>query len=190
MPLKLIHFLKDRFIFDDYESGLYFDIHPVKRPPGDENVFNATIDAVAYKIRETEPSMQNWKPTLLLTEQQVFALSEKYRNQFAAKSYLMLYKAGFAGTTLPKNIWYEYGSGGLLCNPTGARNSWVYYTNYTAEGLGHRFRRVTKDEVNAYKWTEPVTTTPEIPAPEPGTINVPQEITINLHVWQHNDDTG
>ena len=193
MALKKFHFLKDRFIFDDYESGLYFDIHPVKRPAGDENVFNAAIGAMADTIHETEPSMQAWKPTLLLTEGQMFALPEKYRNQFASKSYLLLYKAGFTGTSLPKNIWYEYGSGGLICNPTGAHKDWLYFTNYTAEGLGHRFRRVTKDEVDAYRWTEPssgTTTPPADTTPDGGTITIPQELTINLHVWHHNDDTG
>lgn len=160
MALKKIHFLKDRFVFDDYESGLYFDVCPVKRPSGDENVFNAAIAAANNSISETEPDMQNWKPTLLLTDAQVYAIPESWRNIFAAKSYLLLYKSGFSGSSLPKNPWFELGSGGIVCDPTGAHKDWVYYTNYTADGLGHRFRRVSKEEVDAYKYTEPTSTTP------------------------------
>lgn len=189
MTLKKIHFLKDRFIFDDYESGLYFDICPVTRPAGDENVFNAAIETAAAGIHETEPSMQAWKPTLLLKESQMFALPQKYREQFSAKTYLMLYKDGFDGSALPKNLWFDYGSGGLMCNPTGAHKDWAYYTNYTAEGLGHRFRRVSKDEVDAYKYTEPSSTTGDTTTPteEPadGNIIIPTNIRIDLHVWHH-----
>jgi len=131
--LKKIHFLKDRFIFDDYESGLYFDVHPVKRPSGDENAFNAAIDLMNDSI----PPHPGWKATLLLTDGQLYGLSEKYRLQFAIKSYLILYKSGFDGSKLPKNEFFELGSGGVICNPTGAKENWVYYTNYDANGLGH-----------------------------------------------------
>ena len=147
--MKKFHFIKDRFIFDDYDSGLYFDIAPVKRPAGDENAFNAAIDAANDKLQETDPSNQVWKVTLLLTENQMFALSDKYKTQFGAKSYLLLYKAGFDGKVLPINPWFQLGSGGLVCNPTGLKKDWVYWTNWDANSLGHRYRRVTKDEVLA-----------------------------------------
>lgn len=174
MALKKIHFLKDRFVFDDYESGLYFDVCPVKRPSGDENIFNAAIATASASISESEPDMQNWKPTLLLTDAQVYAIPESWRNKFAAKSYLLLYKSGFTGDKLPKNPWFELGSGGIVCNPTGAHKDWTYYTNYTADGLGHRFRRVSKEEVDAYKYTEPTSTTPvEEPSGDIGDTTTP-----------------
>jgi len=155
MTLKKIHFLKDRFVFDDYESGLYFDVCPVKRPAGNESVFNTAIETAADGIVETQPSNQNWKPTLLLTDAQVYNLPETWQKAFSPKSYLLLYKSGFTGDKLPSNLWFDYGSGGIVCNPIGDHKDWLYYTNYTADGLGYRFRRVSKEEVDAYQYTEP-----------------------------------
>lgn len=91
-------------------------------------------------------------------------LPESWRKAFAPKTYLMLFKSGFAGDKLPSNLWFEYGSGGIVCNPTGAHKDWLYYTNYTADGLGHRFRRVSKEEVDAYQYTEPSTAATDDPS--------------------------
>jgi len=171
MALKKVHFIKDRFIFDDYESGLYFDVHPVKKPAGDENDFNAAIDT----INDSIPKQKGWKATLLLTDGQLYGLSEKYRLQFAAKSYLILYKSGFDGSKLPKNEFFELGSGGVVCNPTGAKDKWTYYTSYTADGLGYRFQRVSKEEVDAYKFSEPTAPSDEATESSDNTTETPDE---------------
>ena len=140
MALKKFHLIKDRFLHDDYESGLYFDLCPVKRPAGDEDAFNAAIEAATDKLVETDPANQVWKPTLFLTEAQMYALPKRYQDSFSAKTYLLLFKTGFTGASMPLNLWFEYGSGGLVCNPSGAQKDWLYYTNWDANMLGHRFR--------------------------------------------------
>lgn len=150
MAVKKFHLIKDRFLFDDYESGLYFDLCPVKKPAGDEDAFNKAIEDAADKLVETDPANQVWKPTLFLTEAQMYALPKRYQDSFSAKTYLLLFKAGFAGDSMPLNLWFEYGSGGMVCNPSGDRKNWLFYTNWNANMLGHRFRRVQKAEVDAY----------------------------------------
>jgi hypothetical protein len=168
MALKSFHLIKDRFLFDDYESGLYFDLAPVKRPAGDENVFNGAIDEADEKLHsaETNPANQLWYCTLFLTEAQMYSLSAKYQNQFAAKSFLLLFKAGFDGKTMPTNPWFQIQSGGMVCNPTGNKSQWVYYTDYAQNNLSHRFRIVKKDEVDAY--VDPNAVTPPPPPPDTG----------------------
>jgi len=158
MALKKFHLIKGRYLFDDYESGLYFDLVPVHRPAGDDNVFNSLIDNTNETLKETKPSAQDWLCTLFLTSGQVAGLSAKYQVQFGAKSYLLLFQAAFYGDVLPKNPWFELGSGGMVCNPTGLEKNWIYYTNWNAGMLGHCFRRVEKSEVDAY--VDPNSTTP------------------------------
>jgi len=167
--MKRFHLLKDRFLFDDFESGLYFDLYPVKRPAGDEDVFNSAINAAGAALAKITPVGQKWLPTLFLTEAQMNAMPERYKISFSAKSYLMLFKADFTGTTLPRNAWFEVGSGGMICKPIGAQSTWSYYTDWNVNALGHRFRRVEKKEVDAYQYVEPVPppTPPPTPPPAP-----------------------
>lgn len=179
------HLLKERFLYDDYDSGLYFDLYPVKRPAGDEDTFNAAIEKAADKLQETDPPNQVFKPTLFLTEAQMYALPQRYQDSFSAKTYLLLFKVGFDGSALPKNLWFDYGSGGMVCNPTGDRKNWLYYTNWSANMLGHRFRRVTKAEVDAY--VEPGQTAPPITPPDDDeeTPPVVYPETGELHIYHH-----
>ena len=159
MPkIKKFHLIKDRYLHDDYDSGLYYDLVPVHRGSGDENAFNDRIDTTNKALKETNPPAQDWLCTLFLNTKQVASLMNKYQVQFGAKSYLLLYMAGFDGEVMPKNPWFELGSGGMVCNPTGAQDAWIYYTNWPAEMLGHCFRRVEKAEVDAYQM--PIVTPP------------------------------
>ena len=183
MALKKFHLIKDRFLFDDYESGLYFDLWPVKRS-GNEDEFGSIINNANEKVKqlETDPAHQGYLCTLFLTEQQMYGIPEKYRNQYAAKSQLLLFKAGFDGKALPDTPWFSIQAGGMVCDPTGAQSKWIYYTNWTANNLGFRFRRVNKAEVDAYVVPGSGGTTP--PADddeEPGTPTVPSgELTMHL----------
>ena len=167
MTLKRFHLLKDRFLFDDYDSGLYFDLVPVNRNPGNENDFNARIDGANDMIVESDPVNQKWQCTSVLNETQMYALSAALQVRFGAKSYLLLYKAGFDGKVLPTNPWFEQGSGGMVCNPTGLKKDWLYYTNWDANMLGHRYRRVTKDEVLAAPGEMPPDEIPDEPPTPP-----------------------
>jgi hypothetical protein len=182
MTLKRFHLIKDRFLFDDYESGLYFDLWPVHRPAGDENIFNAVIDQADEELHsaETSPAKQNWYCTLFLTDTQVYNLSQRYRDQFAPKSYLLLFKAGFDGKALPTNEWFSAGSGGLICNPTGAQKGWLYYTNWNANMLGFRFRVAHKEEVDAYIPPSGNDTIDDTTIPG-GSVTIPTSIDIHFH---------
>jgi hypothetical protein len=164
--MKQFHLVKGRFLFDDYESGLHFDLAPVMRNPGDENEFNARIDSANDKLVEDDPANQKFLCTVFLNEDQMYKLSDPLKVRFGSKSYLLLYRAGFAGVTLPTNSWFSQGSGGMVCDPTGTQSQWRYFTNWTANDLRHRFRRVTIDEVNAY--VDPNAVTPPPPPPDTG----------------------
>lgn len=174
MALKKFHLIKDRFLFDDYESGLYFDLYPVKRK-GNEDEFNGIIQDANNELErlETDPAHQELLCTLFLTEAQMYAIPENYRNQYAAKSQLLLFKAGFDGKALPDNPWFAIQSGGMVCNPTGSQANWIYYTNWSSNNLAHRFRKVKKDEVDACVVPGSGGTTPPPPADDPGTPDDP-----------------
>ena len=102
MALKKFHLIKDRFLFDDYESGLYFDICPLTRK-GNEDEFGSLINQAGEEVAklETKPGTQQFRPTLLLTEEQMDAIPESYRDSFGAKSFLLHYKKEFDGNALP-----------------------------------------------------------------------------------------
>jgi hypothetical protein len=155
MPnLRNVHIIKDRFLFDDYGSGFYYDLVPIIRNPGTENDMNDRIDAANHALKETNPSQQNFKCTAFLTEAQYLAMNSKYYVQLGAKSYLMLFKSAFDGKAIPQNPWFDQGSGGIVFDAkTG-----IYYTNWTSEGIGFRYRKVNKSEVDAYQL--PVITSP------------------------------
>jgi hypothetical protein len=171
MALKKFHLIKDRFLFDDYESGLYFDICPVWRNPGDANDFNGRIEEANDKLVETDPANQKFLCTVLLNEEHLYALTASQKGSFGAKTYLLLYKANCSAEGLPTNEFYAQGSGGMICNPiTADKSKWIYYTNWTTDNLAHRFRRVTKDEVNAYVQPDGTVTPPPVTPPvDPGT---------------------
>ena len=157
MTLKKFHLIKDRYLFDDYDSGLYFDLYPIKRGVGDEDDFNSRIDRANewLKKSESDPANNVWYCTLPLLDIQISKLPVSYRKQFAPKSYLLLYRTGFKEGDMPINEWgWEgngYGNCGMVCDCSSYNSEkWIYYTNWTANNLGYRFRRASKDEVNAY----------------------------------------
>jgi len=182
MALKKFHLIKDRFLFDDYESGLYFDLYPVKRK-GNEDEFNGIINDADDEVKrlETDPANQQYYCTLLLTEAQMYAIPENYRNQYAAKSQLLLFKAGFGGKALPDTPWFSIQAGGMVCDPTGAQSKWIYYTNWTANNLGFRFRRVNKAEVDAYVMPTPPVTPPAEDPEDPGTPETSGGLVLHLN---------
>ena len=151
MALKKFHLLGDRYLFDDYDTGLYFDLAPVSRNPGDENALDGRIGDMNGSLVETDPANQNYACTVFLTKTQYDAMNPKYPVQFGAKSYLLLFLNNFNGETLPNNPWFGSGGGGMVCNVNGADNKkWIYYTNWDGGALYHRFRRVQKSEVLDY----------------------------------------
>lgn len=165
------HLLKERFLRDDYDSGLYFDLFPIKRPKGDEDVFNDAIEEACAELEKIEPKGQAWLPTLFLNETQIANLPVKYQGMFSGKSYLLLFKPEFDGKELPHNMWFDQAGGGLVCNPNSPdQSNWVYWSSWGngGEELGHRFRRVEKSEVDEYEYTAPTPPAPPANDDEPG----------------------
>ena len=91
---------------------------------------------------------------------------------------------------LPKNMWFDQMAGGLVCNPTDVRAKWKYYTDWNAEALGHRFRRVEKSEVDQFPYDEPVVIPPvsdptNPPATDPVVPGISVPTRIDIHIWHH-----
>jgi len=187
------HLVKERFLWDDYDSGLYFDLFPLKRKAGeDEDGFNVRIEAACKALDTIEPEGNAYLPTLFLTQGQIDKLPLKYQGMYSGKSYLMVFKGGYNGEALPKNMWFEQMGGGLVCNPTGLQKNWVYWSSWGDDGkeLGHRFRRVTKAEVDEFPYDEPVITPPPADDPHDDPVNPGDSVItiparIDLHIWHH-----
>ena len=184
MALKQFHLIKDRYLFDDFESGLYFDMYPVKRTAGEnEDAFNGRIDEANEEILRLAKGMSGehvYYCTLFLNSVQLNSLSLKYKNQFASKSWLLWFRADFDGKELPSTPWLEMGSGGFMCNPTGLQKDWRYYTSYDANSLGHRLRRVAKDEVDSYVMPGGVVVPPVVEPPIENPNGNPSDICIHF----------
>ena len=149
--IKRFHLLGDRYLFDDYESGFYLDLQPVSRNPGDEDALNGRIDDRNDSLVENDPPNQNFACTVFLNEAQYKAMKPKYPVQFGAKSYLLLFVNSFNGKEIPKNPWFDQGGGGMICHVTGSdKSKWVYYTDWNANSLRHRFKMVSKQVVDEY----------------------------------------
>lgn len=151
ITMKKFHLIKNRYLFDDYESGLYFDLCPITRGAGDENALNEKIEKANSSLNC--PPDKNLFCTLFLTEAQISKIPKNYQNMFAGKTYLLLFKSGFdESSEFPENAWSALGANGMICDP----ETWTYYTTWSADNLSHRFRLVSKNEVDNYK--EEVTT--------------------------------
>jgi hypothetical protein len=167
--------LKDRFLHDDFESGLYFDLYPLKRGTGDQDALNVRITRALAWLASIRPhGWWKWYPTLLLNEKQIYDLTEKYEAMFSGKCYLLLYKAGADNVELPYNLFFAEQGGGMICNPTGTKDQWKYYTTWNVDELATRFRRVEKREVDDYVFQEGGVTPPPPPPPDtnPGCLSV------------------
>ena len=105
LVLKIVRLLKDRFIFDDNETGLYFDISPIKgNVPGENEAgLNNRIDSknrILRGIRTLNPHPTHLC-SLFLLERQVDALSEQWQQSFAAKTVLMMFRPGVSIEEVP-----------------------------------------------------------------------------------------
>ena len=168
LVLKIVRLLKDRFIFDDNETGLYFDISPIKRnvPGENEAGLNNRIDSknrVLQGIRTLNPH-PTYLCSLFLLEKQVDALSEKWQQSFAAKTILMMFRPGVSIEEVPAmrvSPWMAYANDGFLWSSPNKVYTWM-----NGDNLGHRFSVVSKNVVDAYDpGTSPA---PQTPPSDPG----------------------
>ena len=140
--MKTGKFLGDRYFFDDSESGLYFDLYPLKRGAGDELMFNIKIDNTNEYLESTNPA---WKTCLLLLDSQIGNMSELWRQAFSAKTVLMTFRPGVEVADYSVEPWASYFNDGFLWSSANK-----VYTKYDDNNLASRFRRVEKAEVDAF----------------------------------------
>jgi len=174
--MKLGKLIKDKYFWDDSQSGLYFDLNIIKRdvPNENEDELNARIDKRNSEMCTDEHP--KWFPTLFLTYKQWEALPQRYKDSFGAKTYLMIVDT--YSNPWKYEPWTTYYADGFL---------WLshdkVWTRWSSDNLGYRYRRADKQEVEHY----------EVPAEQPTITpnvipSIPSEITINLHVWHHEEE--
>jgi hypothetical protein len=158
MALNKYKLVNERYIHDDMNSGLYFDIAPLKRGAGDEQELNGRVDSENNRLAQIEPAGKVYMPTLMLTVGQYDNLTEHWKNIIAPKSYLMLYVPGGHPSEIDIQFWHAYGNDVFWW----ASDS-VVYSAYDANGLAHRYRVAKEAEVEG-------TEDPEYPEPYPDVI--------------------
>ena len=157
--LVVVEFIKDKFIFDPNRSGLYWDIDPLPRGAGTQADLNERINLRNRRLKgiHTQDVHENYMCGLLLLEAQVAGLGEKWRQAFAGKTILMVFKPGIEIQEVSqmrvepwKTVFTDFF---LWSSPKKV------YTYAFPDNLTHRFRVVKKEVVDAY--------TSPIPAPLP-----------------------
>jgi len=150
----------DRFLWDDYDSGLFFDLAPVKREGGeDDAAFNNRVDQlnVALKAKTTPGNV--WYVTFFANPGQIADLPTNIRNALGAKSYLLLFTPDINKRTSP---WDAHFADGLICvNSVTGKG----YTFYSPDNLGYRFERVDREFVESLLGEQhvPTPTLPSLP---------------------------
>ena len=142
MALNKYKLVKERYIYDDMNSGLYFDIAPLKRGAGDEQDFNGRVDSENNRLEQIEPAGKVFMPTLMLTVSQYNNLTGHWKNIIAPKSYLMLYVPGGHPDEIDIQFWHAYGNDVFWWASDDA-----VYSAYDTNGLAHRYRVAKASEV-------------------------------------------
>ena len=153
--LNTYKLVKERYIQDVNNTGLYFDIASMKRGAGDEAQLNSRVDSENNRLAQIKPPGSKWMPTLMLTVGQYNTLTEHWKNILAPKSYLMLYVPGGHPSEVDIQFWHAYGNDVFWW----ADDDHVY-SHYDAEGLAHRYRIAKEAEVNGTPDPTPVEETP------------------------------
>jgi hypothetical protein len=141
MALKVGKLIKDRYFFDDTESGLVFDlltIFPQHYGDADE-LENAINERTAY----AKTVAADGACTLGVVPRQYEELADKH-GAFADKCYLMWFNTSRNEFINEIDIfpWNAYGRDGFIWNASPNE----VYCRWDANGLGHRFRVVPLDE--------------------------------------------
>jgi len=154
--------VKERYFHDVNDSGLYYDLAPLKRAGGDEADFNARIDSENNRLQTLGLSGKALHPTIYLLDSQLNNLTDHWKNILAPKSYLMIYRPGVHPSEINIQYWNAYGNDVFWWASDD-----VVYSKYDANGLSHRYRIAKEAEVNG---TADPTTTPDYPEPYPDVI--------------------
>ena len=185
--------IKERYFYDDSQSGLWFDLCPMTRGAGDQDQLAVRIGEVTAHLQSLPQATKAWLPTLFLNESQLEDLGERSINRIAPLTHLMIFKPG---EILPDEvdrinvpIWSAYFTDGFQWSSNDK-----VYTQYTPGNLGQKFRRVEKAEVDAYgDPAPPVIIPPMVPPVVPPVVpGIPGVLTLGgeiiVHVHMHNDD--
>lgn len=201
LELKQGKFLYDRYFFDDHESGLYFDLHPLHRGAGDEDALNERIDIRNRKLQgvHTGDTNINYFCALLLNQQQLNGMPENHQLKFAGKTVLMLFKPGVSIEEVAQmrvSPWKEQNTDMFLWSSPDKVYTWAIGDN-----LNYRFRVVDKSVVDAYGDGIVIPSPPYVPPVDPPVdppvtppvsppVGIPDVITINLNIFHHNVPEG
>lgn len=171
--MKYGKLIKDRYFHDDNESGLYFDLYPIKRGGGDESIFNNNVGVANMYLDSIMPADKVWRCTLFLLDDQIANLSPEWKNILAPKTYLMTFRPGVEVGSYDVHPWSAYGNDSFLWSSPDK-----VYTKYDSNALSHRFRLVDKKEVDDYLADNtPITPPINIPIVSP---SVPKKWKISL----------
>lgn len=137
--------LKERYFYDDHDSGLIFDTYPIfPQNYSDADKLEAAINEAGLYLTSVQASGQDCMPTLHALPSQLNKIESKWQ-AFAAKSYIMYYqvprKDVYEIDIFP---WNAYGRDTFLWN--GSPNE--VYSKYDADGLAYRFRRLSAREAD------------------------------------------
>jgi len=152
--------IADRYFHDCNDSGLYYDLRPLKRGAGDEQALNDRIGDLNNLIQEDPKAVGTWMCTLMLLDSQIDSMQESWKLIFAPKTYLMVYRPGKSVTEFDVQFWRDYGTDVFLWSSNDK-----VYSQFDKNGLGHRYRIAPKAEVDANTPDVP----PIIPPVEPPT---------------------
>jgi len=153
--------VKERYFQDINNTGLYYDLAPIKRGAGDESEYNRRIDNANIGLDENMPEGKVWRCTLYMLDSQLQNLSDSWKNTIAAKTYLMVYRPGQNVNSFDVQFWRDYGTDIFLWSSDDK-----VYSKLDANGLGDRYRIAKASEVEGAE--DP--TQPEYPDPYPDVI--------------------
>ena len=142
--MKTGKLIKDKYFFDDSESGLYFDLCPLGRGAGSEDDLSIRIGKANYDLECMNLGGVK-RCTLFLTDQQLAKIPQRFKSSFAAKTYLMVFRSDKEVSTPIEATWSGFFADGFQWSSPDK-----VYTRYDANALAHRFRRATKQEVDSY----------------------------------------
>lgn len=146
MALKKGKLVNERFFWDDEDSGLFFDTHPIFRnvPGEDEDELNTRIDQQNNYITSVFPN-RSIKTTLHLLDKQLNALPENKKLSWAAKTYLMIYRPGQLVADFDVPLWRDYEADLFLWSSRDV----VFYSG-NLDHLAHRCDSVSRDFVESF----------------------------------------
>lgn len=163
--------IKDKYLYFP-QMGMYWDIYPIKRIAGEDELgLNNRIDEAnktLKKLSDAQRGEQVWHPTLFLNDKQLDNLPNQWQVTYHPKVWFMLARPNFSytdTTQLPgAGVWKPSVDLLWLSNDKVLLQEFNGSVENTANWLGHRFRNAKELEVIEYSRTIPA---PDIPVVAP-----------------------